>query len=92
MLESAHVSEGGREWTNVGDFENHTSKEAYLTDSGSHNLARLMFEVPRMDGAALGADLPNSPVIVGEQNGPEPMTDMIVPVGKWSDGTTAPLE
>jgi hypothetical protein len=68
------------------------SREAYLTDSGSHNLAHLMFEVPRIDGAALGADLPNSPVIVGEQNGPEPMTDMIVPVGKWSDGTPAPLE
>lgn len=68
------------------------SKEGYLTDSGSHNLAHLMFEVPRIDGAALGADLPNSPVIVGEQNGPEPMTDMIVPVGKWSDGTPAPLE
>jgi hypothetical protein len=68
------------------------SKEAYLTDSGNHNLAHLMFEVPRIDGAALGADLPNSPVIVGEQNGPEPMTDMIVPVGKWSDGTPAPLQ
>jgi hypothetical protein len=68
------------------------SKEAYLTDSGSHNLAHLMFEVPRMDGAALGADLPNSPVMVGAQNGPEPMTDMIVPVGKWSDGTPAPID
>jgi hypothetical protein len=68
------------------------SKEAYLTDSGNHNLAHLMFEIPRMDGAALGADLPNSPVIVGPQNGPEPMTDMIVPVGKWSDGTAAPTE
>src|SRR3984957_16883926 len=27
------------------------SKEAYLTDSGSHNLAHLMFEVPLMEGA-----------------------------------------
>ncbi|MGA8273055.1 MAG: hypothetical protein WB919_15945 [Candidatus Sulfotelmatobacter sp.] len=68
------------------------SKEAYLTDSGSHNLAHLMFEVPRMDGAALGADVPNSPVIVGEQHGPEPITEMIVPVGKWSDGTAAPTD
>ncbi len=68
------------------------SKEAYLTDSGSHNLAHLMFEYPRMDGAALGADVPNSPVIVGTQNGPEPMTESIVPVGKWSDGTAAPTD
>jgi hypothetical protein len=68
------------------------SKEAYLTDSGSHNLAHLMFEFPRMDGAALGADVPNSPVMVGTQDGPEPMTEMIVPVGKWSDGTAAPTD
>lgn len=68
------------------------SKEAYLTDSGTHNLAHLMFEFPRMEGSALGADLPKSPVIVGTQNGPEPMTEMILPVGKWSDGTPAPLD
>ncbi len=68
------------------------SKQAYLTDSGDHNLAHLMFEFPRIDGAALGADLPNSPIIVGEQHGPEPMTEMIVPIGKWSDGTVASLQ
>jgi len=69
------------------------SKEAYLTDSGSHNLAHLMFEVPRIEGAALGADVPNSPIAVGDQaDVPEPMTDMIVPVGKWSDGTPAPVD
>ena len=68
------------------------SKEAYLTDSGDHNLAHLMFEFPRTEGAALGADVPNSPVIVGEQKGPEPMTEMIVPVGRWSDGTPAPVQ
>lgn len=71
------------------------SKQAYLTDSGSHNLAHLMFELPRMDGAVFGADLPNSPVIIGTQDAhdvPEPMTEMIVPVAKWSDGTAAPPE
>lgn len=69
------------------------SKEAYLTDSGSHNLAHLMFEVPRVDGAAVGADVPNSPLIVGSQDDtPEPMTEMIVPVGKWSDGSAAPVD
>jgi hypothetical protein len=68
------------------------SKEAYLTDSGNHNLAHLMFEYPRMDAAALGADVPNSPVIVGTQNGPEPMTESIVPVGSWSDGSAAPTK
>lgn len=69
------------------------SKQAYLTDSGTHNLAHLMFEVPRIDNAALGADLSNSPVLVGNQEDvPEPMTEVIVPVTNWSDGTPAPQD
>jgi hypothetical protein len=67
------------------------SREAYLTDRGSHNLAHLMFEVPRMDDAAWGENLPNSPVVGGAAN-PEPLSEFIVPVGKWSDGTSAPLK
>jgi hypothetical protein len=30
-------------------------------------------------------DLPDSPVMVDFQDGPEPTTEFIVPVGKWSD-------
>jgi hypothetical protein len=66
------------------------SKEAYLNDQGSHNLSHLMFEVPRIDSAAWGADVPDSPVMGGTTDGPEPMTEFIVAVGKWSDGTAAP--
>jgi len=65
------------------------SKEAYLTDRGSHDLAHLMFEVPRIDDAAWGANLPNSPVMGGTE-APEPFSEFIVPVGKWSDGTAVP--
>jgi hypothetical protein len=39
--------------------------------------------------------VPNSPVLVGTQDVqdlPEPMTETIIPVGKWSDGTAAPTE
>jgi hypothetical protein len=68
------------------------SKEAYLNDQGSHNLSHLMFEVPHIDGAAWGADLPDSPVMGGGPDGPEPMTEFIVAVAKWSDGTAAPLK
>ena len=67
------------------------SKKAYLNDRGSHNLAHLMFEVPRMDDAAWGANLPNSPVLGGSED-PEPISEFIVPVGEWSDGTPAPLQ
>src|SRR5580700_11124176 len=68
------------------------SKEAYLTDAGDHNVAHLMFYTPLMDGAAWGADLPNSPVMLTPQSKDAPPIDVfIVPVGRWSDGTAAPV-
>lgn len=67
------------------------SKEAYLTDDGGHNLAHLMFYTPLMDGENWGADLPKSPVSLLQKGPPEPFNVFIVPVGKWSDGTPAPL-
>lgn len=67
------------------------SKEAYLTDDGGHNLAHLMFYTPLMNGEDWGAGLPKSPVILGQKGPPEPFNIFIVPVGKWSDGTSAPL-
>lgn len=65
------------------------SKDAYLTDQGSHNLAHLMFYTPVMDKATWGADVPNSPVILLQSGPPEPFTLFIVPTGKWSDGSPA---
>jgi hypothetical protein len=67
------------------------SKDAYLNDRGSHDLAHLMFELPRMDDAAWSANLPNSPVLGGSED-PKPISEFIVFVGKWSDGTDAPKE
>lgn len=67
------------------------SKAAYLTDEGGHDLAHLMFYAPPMYGANWGADLPGSPIVLGQQGPPEPFTVFIVPVGRWSDGTPAPL-
>jgi hypothetical protein len=67
------------------------SKEAYLTDEGGHDLAHLMIYTPLMSGAGWGADLPGSPVILGQKGPPEPFTLFVLPVGKWSDGTPAPL-
>jgi hypothetical protein len=68
------------------------SKEAYLTDAGDHNVAHLMFYTPLMDPATWGADLPNSPVMLNPQfKGVQPIDVFIVPVGRWSDGTSAPV-
>lgn len=66
------------------------SKEAYLTDNGDHNLAHLMFYVPH--GAAWCADLAKSPVMLNPQfKDVQPIDVFIVSVGKWSDGTPAPV-
>jgi hypothetical protein len=75
----------------TGSMSYMMSKQAYLNDMGSHDLAHLMIYTPLIDGANWGADVPNSPIILGEQGPPEPYTMFIVPVDKWSDGTPAPL-
>ena len=56
------------------------SKDAYLTDRGGHNLAHLMFEIPR------SADLPDDPAYFVSWD-PAPVIEFNVPVGQWSDGT-----
>ena len=68
------------------------SKGAYLTDDDDHNLAHLMFYAPPLDGAIWGADLPKSPVMLNPQfKGAQPIDVFVVPVGRWSDGTPAPV-
>ena len=68
------------------------SKDAYLTDRGDHNLAHLMFYAPALEGRAWGADLPKSPVMLIPQfKGAQPIDVFIVSVGKWSDGSSAPV-
>jgi hypothetical protein len=62
------------------------SKRASLDGEG-HNMAHLMFYTPFMQGA----DVPNSPVILGDQGPPGSYDLFVIPVGKWSDGTSAPL-
>jgi hypothetical protein len=70
------------------------SKDQYLTDAGDHRwMAHLMFYTPLMDGAAWGADLPKSAAMLNPQfrGAPEPIDVFMVPVGRWSDGSAAPV-
>ena len=69
------------------------SRTGYLNDSVGHFVPHLMFYFPLMDKSSWGADLPNSPVTLNPQfqDGPEPITEFVIPVGKWSDGTAAPV-
>lgn len=67
------------------------SKQGYLNDSAGHWHPHLMFYIPLTDPKSWGADLPGSPVLLNPQfqGAPEPITEFMVPVSKWSDGTAA---
>jgi hypothetical protein len=51
----------------------------------------LMFWFPKTDDQFWGAGLPASPVYV-HQYSPQPITEFIISVSKWSDGTAAPAD
>jgi hypothetical protein len=69
------------------------SRAGHLNDAVGHFVPHLMFYFPLTDKSSWGADLPDSPVTLNPQfqDGPEPITEFVIPVGKWSDGTAAPV-
>lgn len=69
------------------------SRAGHLNDALGHYVPHLMFYFPLTDKSSWGADLPDSPVTLNPQfqGGPEPITEFVISVGKWSDGTAAPL-
>lgn len=70
------------------------AKGGYLGDSVGHWHPHLMFHVPKTDNASWGANVACSPVVQNDEfrDVPEPETIFMVPVGQWSDGTTARTE
>lgn len=70
------------------------SPQGYLNDEAGHWRPHLMFYIPFTDPKSWGADLDGSPVMQNPQfNGaPEPITELMIPVSTWSDGTAAPKE
>ena len=67
------------------------SKQGRLNDRAGHWVPHLMFYVPVADNMTWGADMAGSPVLTNPHfNGaPEPVTEFMVPVSEWSDGTPA---
>jgi hypothetical protein len=65
------------------------AKNAYLNDRG--NLAHVMFFLPLTDEKVWSASLPGSQFIASASP-EERSTTLIVPVGRWSDGTAAPTD
>ncbi len=70
------------------------SKQGRLNDRAGHWVPHLMFYVPVADAKTWGADLAGSPVLTNPHfNGaPEPVTEFMVPVSEWSDGTPASMD
>jgi hypothetical protein len=62
------------------------SKQQQLTDGHWH--PHLMFFAPHTAVSEWGANLPGSPVLAGKGDPDEP-TIFFVPLGKWSDGSSA---
>lgn len=63
------------------------SKDGFLSDHDGHWHPHLMFFVPQTDAATWGADLPGSPIFAGKDV-QDRLTVFLVPVAKWSDGTS----
>jgi len=70
------------------------SPQGYLNDEVGPWRPHLMFYVPLTDPKSWGADLPGTPVMLNPQfqGAPEPITEFMIPVPTWSDGTAAPKE
>jgi len=67
------------------------SRQGHLNDSAGHWVPHLMFYVPLTESMTWGAGVPGSPVLLNPHfNGaPEPVTEFMIPVSEWSDGTPA---
>ena len=70
------------------------SKQGHINDRAGHWHPHLMFYVPLNDAKNWGAGAPDSPIIVAPRlNGaPEPVTELIIVVSEWSDGTPANMD
>lgn len=80
----APVPSGGQ--PEVASMSYMLSPRGYLADKAGHWLPHLMFYLPKTDGAAWGADVAGSPVVVHVSD-TEPVTVFMVPVRRWSDGS-----
>jgi len=67
------------------------SKQGHLNDAAGHWHPHLMFFEPHTGLSDWGANTPGSPVL-GQEGGANETTVFFVPVGKWSDGTSASMD
>jgi len=65
------------------------SSLGYLNDADGRWRPHLMLFVPLVDPSVWGAGTPGSPMI-GAKDVDDRLTVLLIPVGRWSDGTPAP--
>jgi hypothetical protein len=63
------------------------SRQQYVSDSGGHWHPHLMFFVADQDPASWAANQTGSPVL-GFKDSPNRLTVFMIPVRRWSDGTS----
>jgi len=66
------------------------SSQGNLGDATGHWLPHLMIYTPRTDAKAWGANLPDTPVALLPADPQDQQSVFLIPVGHWSDGTSAP--
>jgi hypothetical protein len=91
MLARAATSTAARQMPASGSMSYMMSKQQQLSDTDGHWHPHLMFFQPHTAMSAWGANLHGSPVLGADTNPDEP-TIFFIPVGQWSDGTSASME
>ena len=66
------------------------SKQGHLNDHDGHWMPHVMIYVPHAAASLWGANLAASPIAALEGDDLDPVTVYLIPVRKWSDGTSAP--
>jgi hypothetical protein len=87
MIARSESSATARQAPAPGSIGYMMSKQGHLSDADGHWHPHLMFFQAHTAVSDWGANLPGSPVL-GQEGGPNEATVYIVPLGKWSDGTS----
>ncbi len=83
----AAVSEKRLPPVGLGAMSYMMSKDQFLNDQGGNWHPHLMFFVPLTMGKSWGANLPGSPILSSD-DAPDRLTIFMIPVARWSDGTS----
>jgi hypothetical protein len=91
MVAKAKASRAAQRTPAPGAMGYMMSKQGHLSDADGHWHPHLMFFQPHSALSEWGANLPGSPLL-GQEGGANESTVLFVPLGMWSDGTSAAMD